>query len=112
MNSQFNVCPLCDKVCQLRKVAGVTFFSCPTQSIDIPHKSHFEVEFNKTEIQHIIIYPYSIDTFLDTAKSRVYYSSGLKNGEHHWRLLMEVSLIRAESESKLLDRINKLVTFL
>lgn len=111
MNPQFNICPLCNKVCQLRTVAGVTFFNCPTQST-IPYKSHFEIEFNKTKIQHIIIYPYSIDTFLDANKSRVYHSTGLKNGEHKWKLLMEVYLIRAETESKLLDRINKLVTFL
>lgn len=108
-----NTCPLCDKVCQLRKVAGVTFFSCPTQLTDFSQKSHYKVEINNnTEVQHIIIYPYSIDSFADTAKSRVYHSAGSQNSPHKWKLVMEVPLIRAEHESKLLDRLNKLMTFL
>lgn len=113
MNFQVNTCPLCYKVCELSKVAGVTFFSCPTKAINFDNNSHYKVRFNsKTEIQHILIYPYSIDSFADTSKSRVYYSSNLEDKYNRWKLIMEVPLIHADNESKLLDRINKLMTFL
>lgn len=114
MKFQTNICPLCDKVCTLRKVAGVTVFSCPTETKDLPKaKSHYEVEFDsKTEIQHIIVFPFAVDTFGGASKSRVYRSGGVEDGQQKWRLVMEVPVIRAEEESKMLERLNKLVTFL
>lgn len=113
MKFQFNTCPLCDEVCQLHKVAGVTVFRCPTESLDIPEeKSHYEVELdNKTEVQRIIVYPFAIDSFLNSFKSRVYHAT-IKDNQTAWKLVMEVPLIRAESEARLLERINTLVTFL
>lgn len=112
MKFQTDTCPLCNKTCVLGKVAGMTFFSCPTQATE---NSHYRVNVGDTrEVQHIIIYPYSIDSFLytDSSRSRVYYSTGLTNGLINWKLLMEVPLIRAELEYKMLERINKLITFL
>lgn len=110
---QINTCPLCDKACQLSKVAGIAFFTCPTNSTDFIQSSHYKVRIDsETEVQHILIYPYSIDSFANTSQSRVYYSSGLKNGRNQWKFLMEVPLIRAEAEHKLLKRLNSLVIFL
>jgi len=113
MKFQTNTCPLCNKVCTLKKIAGVTVFSCPTEAQGLPKpKSHYEVEFDsKTEIQHIILFPFAIDTFGNSSKSRVYHAHNTED-QQKWRLVMEVPVIRAEEESKMLERINKLVTFL
>jgi hypothetical protein len=109
-----NVCPLCDTVLKLRRVAGVSVFECPTQAEGlVKPKSHYEVELDKqAEIQHIVVMPYAIDTFGNASRSRVYRMVGLEEGQQKWRLMMEVPVIRAEAQDKLLERLNKLAIFL
>lgn len=110
MKFQVNTCPLCEEDCYSHKVAGVTFFSCPTEVRDIPgSKSHYEVETGKTEVQRVIVYPFAVDSFLD--KSRVYHAE-INNDHITWKLIMEVSLINIGAETKLLERLNTLLTFL
>jgi len=112
MKFQINTCPLCEEDCYSHKVAGVTVFSCPTEVRNIPGpKSHYEVEINKTEVQRVIVYPFAVDSFFDTAKSRVYHAE-VKNSDIIWKLIMEVSLIHIGEETKLLERLNTLLTFL
>ncbi len=113
MKFQIDTCPLCNKNCQLREVAGLTFFTCPNFKDDGKEQSHYYVEYTGvTEIQRIYIYPYLIDTFLSTNKSRIYYSDGMKNGQKKWEFIVEVTSIHPDIESKMLERINKLLTFL
>ena len=110
MKFQVNTCPLCEEDCYSHKVAGVTVFSCPTEVRDIPgSKSHYEVEIGKTEIQRVIVYPFAVDSFLD--KSRVYHAE-VNSDYISWKLIMEVSLINIGEETKLLERLNTLLTFL
>lgn len=110
MKFQYNTCPLCDKSLRLRSVAGVSVFECPMEIPDLPansHKSHYVVEKDsKFEIQHMIVLPYSIDTYADATRSRIY-----KLTDGKWRLLHEVPFLKADSEDKLLDRIQKLLVF-
>jgi hypothetical protein len=110
MKFQVNTCPLCEEDCYSHKVAGVTVFSCPTEVRNIPgSKSHYEVEIGKTEVQRVIVYPFAVDSFLD--KSRVYHAE-VKNNNIIWKLIMEVSLINVGEETKLLERLNTLLTFI
>lgn len=112
MKFQINTCPLCNEACQLRKVAGVTFFSCPTQSLDL-QQSHYEVEINsKTEFQRIIIYPYAIDSTSIDSKSRVYHLEYIDSNQYNLKFIMMVPLIHADLESRLLERLDKLIIFL
>jgi hypothetical protein len=115
MKFQTNTCPLCESVCRLRQVAGVSIFSCPTQVEGFAYpKSHYEVSFDqKSEAQRIVVYPYSIDSFHPEPKSRVYYTDSRHEDDTlRWKLLMEVPLIRPENEVKLRNRLDKLLTFL
>ena len=109
-----SVCPLCDKVLTLKQVAGVSVFACPTQAEGlVKPKSHYEVEMDKkAEIQHIIVMPFAVDTFGDASRSRVYRMVGVEEGQQKWRLMMEVPVIRAEAQDKMLERLNKLAIFL
>lgn len=113
MNFQVNTCPLCGEDCYLRKVAGITIFSCPTEVRDlVKPKSHYEIEFyGKLEVQRVIVYPFAIDSFIYKDKSRVYHAE-VKNDHIVWQLIMEVSLINVGEETKLLERLNTLLTFL
>jgi hypothetical protein len=114
MKFKTDTCPLCGKACQLNKVAGITFFSCPTKSFIDKQKSHYEVNIEgEIEFQRIVVFPYAIDSSSKNYKSRVYHlKHKSENDLYSWQLIMEVSLIRAEPESKLLERLTTLVTFL
>lgn len=99
--------------CIPRTVAGMDFFCCPNFKSDGRDQSHYVVQLTgTTEIQRIYIYPYFIDTFLETGKSRVYYSNEPDYSPHNWELIMEVSQITPEPKDKLLDRLNKLLIFI
>ena len=110
MNFEVNICPICSKPLKLRSVAGVQVYECPTtiqMLVPTNLSSHYTVEKDsKFEIQHMIVLPYSIDTYANATKSRLY-----KLHDARWRLLHEVSMIRPESEDKLLERIQKLLIF-
>jgi hypothetical protein len=115
MKFPVNVCPLCNKVMKLRQLAKVVnLFECPTQVDELKGKSHYEVEFDsREEIQHIIIFPYSIDTLGNSSKSRIYKAYVTDLGDPiKWKFLKEVSVIRAESEEKLMERLQTLLLFL
>lgn len=119
---QNNVCPLCGTVLQLRRVCGVSVFSCPGQQVEwcsnngnIISRSHYEVEYDKTQsVQRMYILPYSVDNFQNSFKSRIYKlrSSGNAVTGDKWELVVETSRIHADTSEKLLERIQKLVTFL
>ena len=113
MKFECNICPLCDKVLRLRRLAGVNVFECPgacsSTELPIDEASHYQVEVDsRIEVQHIIIYPYAIDTFGNQPMSRVYKLDNNKKCQ----LIMEIPRIRAEASDKLTERIQKLLTFL
>lgn len=104
-----NVCPLCNTVLKMRKVSGVSIFQCPNTT----GQTHYEVEQDaKTAIQHVYVGPWSIDTFGDSNKSRIYKQTPRGDGTMRWQMIKEMPLIRACAQDQLLDRINKLMTFL
>jgi len=110
MKFQNNFCPLCAKSLRLRSVAGVNVYECPTTLPGLPaasNASHYIVEQDfKFEIQHMIVLPYSVDTYADATRSRIY-----KLADGKWRLLQEVPYLKADLEEKLLERIQKLLVF-
>lgn len=91
-------------------VAGVSIYECPVILNDLPkntNSSHYVIEQDyKMEIQHMIVLPYSIDTYADSTKSRIY-----KVMENRWQLIHEVATIHPESQDKLLERLQKLLIF-
>lgn len=114
-----SACPLCGQVLRMRCIAGVSVFDCPktvqfTTSNGEEIKSHYEVEFdNRDCIQHMYVGPWSIDNFANATRSRIYkLSSGDRDTRIRWRLVKEIPMVRADVEEALLDRINKLMTFL
>ena len=109
MKFECNICPLCDSVLRLRQMAGVNVFECPSHCSGIDSASHYQVEVDsRIEVQHIIIYPYAIDTFGNQPMSRVYKF----NDSNKCQLIMEIPRIHAEASDKLTERIQKLLTFL
>jgi len=106
-----NVCPLCGNVLRMRKVSSVSIFACPTDS---EHStSHYEVEQDtKTSVQHVYVGPWSIDSFGDSNKSRIYKRTTRPDGSMRWQMVKEIPLLRTSSQDQMLDRINKLITFL
>lgn len=53
MRFQTNECPLCGKVLNFKKIAGVATYSCPGDP-----KPHYEVELDEKEaIQHMYAFP-------------------------------------------------------
>lgn len=109
MKFEVYICPICNKPLKLRSVAGVQVYECPSVIEIVPTNltSHYVVEKDSMfEIQHMIVLPYSIDTYANSAKSRLY-----KLQDQRWKLLHEVSVIKPESEDKLLERIQKLLVF-
>lgn len=76
---------------------------------------HYEVEMDeRTAIQHMYVLPYAIDNFKDESKSRVYKIIPVDDRNHfnRWKFVMQTAHIRADTSSNLLDRIQRLMTFL
>jgi hypothetical protein len=108
MKFPINKCPLCGKFITFKKVAGVEVYSCHSTMDDLPEQSHYVVEKDsKLEVQHMYVFPYSIDTFADTPKSRIY-----KFIDDRWRLVKETGVIREDTEDKLMERLKNLLMFL
>lgn len=111
-------CPLCGKMLKLRKVSGVTVYDCPTTfdfhgPMGIKPKSHYEIECDVKEcIQHVYVDDWCIDTFAKSTKSRIHKANHQENGPTRWRFVVEVPRIMADEETRLRERIQKLVTFL
>jgi hypothetical protein len=115
-NFPTQACPLCEKMLKFRVVSKVNVYDCPTQSEFSDRdgktisKSHYEVEFDdKMSVQHVMVLPYSIDTYGDQKvpmKSRLYK---LMDGK--WRLIKEVPRIKEDTEENLLKRIANFLPF-
>lgn len=117
MKFETNVCPLCDKVLRLRKIAGVTVYQCDT-FIDYegptgPYsKYHYEVEVDANmSIQHIYVGCWGIDNYSNATRSRIHKACE-RNGTVGWKLVTELPYIRPEAADVLLARVNKLMNFL
>ncbi|CAM6006096.1 unnamed protein product [Sphagnum balticum] len=101
---------------KFRVVSKVNVYDCPTKSEFSDRdgmtvsKSHYEVEFDdKMSVQHVMIMPYSIDTYGDQKaplKSRLY-----KLTEGKWRFVKEVPRIKEDTEENLLKRIANFLPF-
>lgn len=102
MRFQTHECPLCNQVLRLKSVAGVTVYFCPTEcNQEGNYKSHYEVESDaKQSIQHIYAFPYAVDNYANSGKSRVYLWDGAR-----WQFLKEVPFITAQPEETLLDHL-------
>lgn len=97
-----NECPLCGKVLLIKKASGVTVYSCPAGD-----KSHYELERDAKEtIQHFYAFPYAIDNFNNSTKSRIYLWDGAK-----WKFLREIARIEPGPSEKLLERLQKVISF-
>lgn len=106
MKFETSQCPLCGKMMQLRKIAGVTVFSCLTPAAH--HTSHYEVEFDaKTSIQHIYLGRWSIDNFAHNHRSKIFESSMNQYGRFQWRLVTEVSRIPLDREEDMLELLER-----
>lgn len=106
MKFETSQCPLCGKMMQLRKIAGVTVFNCQTPAAH--HTSHYEVEFdNKTSIQHIYLGKWSIDNFAHNHRSRIYEQSMNEYGRFQWKLVKEVVRIQADAEEIMLEHVER-----
>jgi Zn-finger nucleic acid-binding protein len=110
MKFQTNVCPLCDKVLQLRMTNGISVFHCPTMTTELDDgQTHYQVEFNSTdEVQRTIIFPYSIDSFTEVSKSKIYKAYNDQD-KQKWKLLVEVPMIRITTQTHLLARLDQLI---
>jgi hypothetical protein len=113
-----NSCPLCNQVLQLRKVSGVTVYSCPAtfefnSVTGVKPRSHYEVECDKDQcIQHVYVDDWCIDTFDKGAKSRLHKLRTQEDGPSRWKFVVEVPRIVATQEDQLRARLQTLVTFL
>lgn len=108
MKFQTNICPLCNKSLRLRQVAGVKVFECPTVMKNLPlnsHNSHYVVESDSLlEIQHMVVLPYSVDTYANSTGSRIYQLV-----DNKWKFVSATIFIHPAPENVLLGRIQKLL---
>lgn len=97
-----NECPLCGKVLTIKKSSGVTVLSCPAGD-----KSHYELERDaKTSIVHFYAFPYAIDNFNNSTKSRIYLWDGAR-----WKFLREIARVEPGRQELLLGRLQKVISF-
>jgi hypothetical protein len=117
------VFPLCDQVLRYRLVSKVNVYDCPTQfeyrtlssetlQVANAHRSHYEVEYDQKGmgVQHIYIRPWSIDNFENETRLHKFQIS--QYGTDVLQFVADTPLIHADTEEKILARINTLVTFL
>lgn len=102
MRFQTHECPLCNKVLRLKSNSGVSTYFCPDEcETDGNYKSHYEVELDtKQSIQHLYAFPYAVDNFANSGKSRVYLWDG-----NRWQFFMEVAFITAQPQESLLKHL-------
>jgi hypothetical protein len=100
MKFQTNECPLCGKVLHLKKVAGVSVYSCLAEA-----KSHYEVEMDSQAIiQHMYVFPYAIDNYDNANRSRVHR---WKN--NRWSFMKEVTRIQPRPAGELLGHLQTIL---
>src|SRR5277367_1594327 len=96
-----NECPLCGKVLTLKKVSGVTVLSCP-----VGERAHYEVESDAKEtIQHFYAFPYAVDNFNNSPRSRVHLWNGSR-----WTFLREVPRIEPRPTDLLLGHLERVIS--
>lgn len=100
MKFQINECPLCGVVLKFKSSHGVTTYFCSTEM-----KSHYEVETDgKVCIQHIYAFPYAVDNFASSQRSRIY-----KWKEARWRFVKEVPRLAISRQDALLATLRTVV---
>jgi CRISPR/Cas system-associated protein Cas5 (RAMP superfamily) len=102
MKFQVNECPLCGKVLNFRTSYGVTVYYCPAET-----KTHYEVETDgKETIQHIYAFPYAVDNFVNSIKSRVYTWNDTR-----WKFVKEVPRIVPTNQNVLLAHLQSEIPY-
>lgn len=95
---QTHECPMCKTVLRFGRVSGVTSYWCPNQTDGGKPLPHYEVESDgKQTIQHLYAFPYAIDNYANSTRSRVF-----KWTDGKWKLLKEVAHISARPQGELL----------
>lgn len=101
MRFQTQECPLCNKVLRLKSMSGVTTYYCPEEGPEGSYESHYEVESDaKQSIQHIYAFPYAVDNFANSRKSRAYLWDGAR-----WQFLKEIPFLTAQPQESLLNQL-------
>ena len=96
---QTHECPLCKNVMRFGRVSGVTTYWCPTQTDT--GKPHYEVESDgKQTIQHIYAFPYAMDNYANSTRSRLF-----KWTDGKWKLFKEVPYITPKNSEELLTHL-------
>lgn len=99
MRFQTHECPLCNKVLQLKRISGVTTYYCLDEGPEGSYTSHYEVESDaKESIQHIYAFPYAVDNFASSKRSRVYLWDGVR-----WQFQKEIAFLTARPQESMLD---------
>lgn len=100
MKFQTNECPLCNKVLHLKKTSGVSVYTCTAEA-----KSHYEVEMDiKSAIQHMYAFPYAVDNFDNSGRSRVH-----RWKDNKWSFMREVALINPRPAPELLSHLQNIL---
>jgi len=104
---QLNVCPLCDKVLQLKQINRVNVYSCRTRGQ--MSQSHYEVECDKNNlIQKMYVGPYCVSNCSKSVKSKI-LQKYITGGGDKWYPVAESNRIYADSEDRVLSRIYDVV---
>lgn len=110
-----DTCPLCGRKLEYSVIAGADVYQCPSAVIfsDTSTIGHYEVICDShNAMQHMYVSPYSIDTDGTTGTSRVYKWVPDDDNFWGWQLLFSAAQIKADTFEKLLERLQRLVTFL
>lgn len=100
MKFQINQCPLCGKVLKMNKISGVVTYYC-----DSDIKSHYEVETDgKITIQHIYAFPYAVDNFANSTRSRIY-----KWRDSRWKFVEEIPQVAPRPQNELIQHLRAAV---
>lgn len=100
MKFQTNECPLCGKILHLKRESGVSVYTCKAEA-----KSHYEVEMDlKASIQHMYAFPYAVDNFDNSGRSRVHR---WKNNK--WNFMQEVTHIAPRPAAELLSHLQTIL---
>lgn len=103
MKFETRECPLCGEVLRFGKIAGVSSYYC--KNVGTPggnNKTHYEVEIDtKESLQHIYVFPYSIDNVASSGRTRVY-----KWKDARWRFIKEVQRIHILAHEELYQHLH------
>ena len=100
MKFQVSECPLCGNTLKMKMAYGVTTYYCAKES-----KPHYEVEADSKEtIQHAYVFPYAVDTYVNSTKSRVY-----RWRDSRWKFVKEVPRVVLTRQSELLSFLKHIV---